>query len=939
MSNAMKNLTMSEKDAPGKERSIPRPRLIRQSRQYVHTHLGAPSGFGKTVLLDQLYRHFMRSGRGPRRGVFIDAARQSPEELLLLFPSPPGTRTIVAADNLAPGDMGILHRLLTDIEKTDCSQKLRIFTAGPPLPLRPFTLHKTRGTTLELNMEDLAFTREEALELLPVGGGELWARTAGWPLPFRYLMCLPALARDLMLDDPESMLRSGLRDRIRERLTQKGLDLLTHMSVLHRLDAKTLRMFADPQELLPYLLGMVARGCPLFFRDDGLQMHPLMRRCLLSDLSAHPGAEAIRQDAIRLYREDGNVFQAARVAREAELPELLAEILADLNGTPPPLEPERKREFDGWLDWLAERKEALPARVRLLIAAHRNDLHRHTDARSEALEALSRAEAESDAETGMHATLLMARLTRRSGSLAESDRLLESLRQSSASSLDWPLRCGIASELAYNRLLACNFRESLAIMKDLQETAARKGDSPTALSAERFMTLPYFFLGEHTRALTCFEETKHLTGDRLPNRFDVRSIAARCLQLQGFQVEARKLRESRPEAEKSTNAPDNLLMDLLVRAELEFFEREAEGRGADLAGAEGLLKQARTLLSRDVGNPFFQAWSLGYAFMLKAFSRPKTIRRGMSAALREARQYSPLLYAALLLRFGTFCFPWPPEPAQLPEMIAVLRECAAAAERIGARTILARAQTALAVVFEFAGLRETARRCLKDAFAYFEREKLFGLFRIVPKMAPAVRMARKYGVAPVFTNRVVDQFEYRPQRVCLKLFGRFEAVPLPGGTPEPILRARVRELFAWLVLHGNHPVRREEIVRDLWPGLPPARGNRMCTVTLSQLRAALRSLGLSEALAADGPVCVMDTRDISTNLEGLEHLEAVAKILPRLGGDPAGEFERLRLAPLQEGFLGEFASPWAREAARQIDALVARAGSEIWEMQQSTKPA
>ena len=40
------------------------------------------------------------------------------------------------------------------------------------------------------------------------------------------------------------------------------------------------------------------------------------------------------------------------------------------------------------------------------------------------------------------------------------------------------------------------------------------------------------------------------------------------------------------------------------------------------------------------------------------------------------------------------------------------------------------------------------------------------------------------------------------------------------------------------------------------------------------------------------------------------------------------EFERLRLAPLREGYLAEFDTPWARAAAEEIDAQVARAESE-----------
>lgn len=73
----------------------------------------------------------------------------------------------------------------------------------------------------------------------------------------------------------------------------------------------------------------------------------------------------------------------------------------------------------------------------------------------------------------------------------------------------------------------------------------------------------------------------------------------------------------------------------------------------------------------------------------------------------------------------------------------------------------------------------------------------------------------------------------------VRLFGRFDLDR--GSAAQPALHARrARELLSYLVLHRDHPQRREALAGQLWADAPPAQGAKHLRQALWQLQAALR---------------------------------------------------------------------------------------------------
>lgn len=86
---------------------------------------------------------------------------------------------------------------------------------------------------------------------------------------------------------------------------------------------------------------------------------------------------------------------------------------------------------------------------------------------------------------------------------------------------------------------------------------------------------------------------------------------------------------------------------------------------------------------------------------------------------------------------------------------------------------------------------------------------------------------------------MADQTEQATTHV--QLCGGF-AVEIRGRQVAPNLRTRqTRLLCAYLVLHRQRPVRRDELTAQLWPEAAPASPDSALNTLLSRLRKAKRS--------------------------------------------------------------------------------------------------
>ena len=108
--------------------------------------------------------------------------------------------------------------------------------------------------------------------------------------------------------------------------------------------------------------------------------------------------------------------------------------------------------------------------------------------------------------------------------------------------------------------------------------------------------------------------------------------------------------------------------------------------------------------------------------------------------------------------------------------------------------------------------------------------------------------------------------------VEFRLLGTFEAADADGAVP--VGGGKQRALLAYLLLHRNVAIPRDELIDVLWPADPPASAAHALDVYVSRLR---KSLGVDGLLEAQGGALRLNVADDSVDTARFERLLASAR--------------------------------------------------------------
>jgi LuxR family maltose regulon positive regulatory protein len=271
--------------------------------------------------------------------------------------------TIVLDDLHAVGSDASIRSITHAIERLPPSARVVAVTrSDPPIGLGRL---RARRTLTEIRAGDLAFTVDEASELLLREGiglsGEsvklLVQRTEGWPAGL-YLAAL--WLRDL--DDPEAGARAFagsarevgdyLSDEVLSALAPRVRDFLLRSSVLARFTPDLCDEVLERRDSATVLAELSRSNMflvPLDARGEWYRYHHLFGEVLQLELG-QAAAPKLRRRAAQWCRAHGLVEDAIEYAAAAEDPEIVAELLLEHHlqfiwGG-------RLGQFLGWIRWL-----------------------------------------------------------------------------------------------------------------------------------------------------------------------------------------------------------------------------------------------------------------------------------------------------------------------------------------------------------------------------------------------------------------------------------------------------------------------------------------------------------------------------------------------------------------------------------------------------------
>lgn len=142
----------------------------------------------------------------------------------------------------------------------------------------------------------------------------------------------------------------------------------------------------------------------------------------------------------------------------------------------------------------------------------------------------------------------------------------------------------------------------------------------------------------------------------------------------------------------------------------------------------------------------------------------------------------------------------------------------------------------------------------------------------------------------------------------VRLFGRFELDR--AQAPAPVLHARhACELLSYLVLHRDHPQRREALAGQLWTDAAPAQGAKYLRQALWQLQAALRPVlddGAAHLLEVDPEWVQLNSCDaLQADVIGFEAATRACQGKPGAGLDEGARRQLENAVSLYRGDLLE----------------------------------
>lgn len=295
--------------------------------------LQAPSGSGKTNLLQQFAEHAQSGGA---QVTWLDCTgldstvADDPEFQFAGALSPRSTAVrkpaVFLLDDVAPSDAPWVSRIIESLVR-DCHASPRLFVASRcSLPLDVSDL-RLSNRVVEYCASDLALDESELTELAGLFGVRPHAlapwrpQIEGWVEPCA-LLCRTLAGRErLTLDEFLHRCKALFGDRIIGELSPHALDFLARAAVPENLTISLVRQLTGVEAIDGVFRDLAARGVPIGrvgSTSPRWELHPLFRRYLLH-LPGRAGIdnEKLHELSFRHFGMHGRIADALHHAVEA----------------------------------------------------------------------------------------------------------------------------------------------------------------------------------------------------------------------------------------------------------------------------------------------------------------------------------------------------------------------------------------------------------------------------------------------------------------------------------------------------------------------------------------------------------------------------------------------------------------------------------------------
>lgn len=755
---------------------------------------------------------------------------------------------MIILDDLHTADDPRVKQLITCVIKYK-PENVRLCFGSRVAPWQDLMPLRLKGNILELTQRELAFTRDEAGQVLSCDGENIYRLTEGWPIAvgtFKVLLENGVSLGDIPAQGPEA-LYSYLFYECVGRLPAETVNFLRTTSCFAGLDTQMLDAVLDQKNTRLMLESLASRNIFTIKIGTGqYRYHSLFRDFLLEDVEV---AEKIylQTKAIHYYFNNNEYAKAARYAILSKNTAMLQRII--LASYRDYIRSGNFGELRVWFKALDNFCAISDREVLLARGIFLSSIGNFSEAKACLEQAIPLLSAGAHKELFIEAMAHKARVLRNYASFEESNQLLDELL-SGMDDLSPDHQYTVAIEKIYNLCWNSQIKEAYATAEKMIEACARAGAVKTKAWFERYLTAVHFFAGRMKDAVYCYEKSLALP-EQERRYLDMHSIgmyAAKAYQMLGDQNEAVSLISTEIQKLRSTGRYEELWAAYLIAAEIHYHLADLDrrnGGSATYATAEKYFTLGIEYAPLYRTSKYQLEWAkmqrLVYSLIFTGRAKAPIIEEILS----DLENIGDYLRTIVLGRLYAYYL----SVSDYPNAVKYAWLSIETGERANMMMIPTIAYGILAGTTIAAGDKAQAVRLTAHYLRLCSENGIYDYFRMQKTYGTILEFALDHGIELDFVKEIMALAGYQTKKAYIKTLGGFSVLPFENRQKPLKMRAKKeRELLAFLLDAGSEGVTKEQIYNAIWSESESKDIKRLIGVNLTHIKKDLAALGLKNPI-------------------------------------------------------------------------------------------
>lgn len=723
-------------------------------------------------------------------------------------------------------------------------ENIQICLSSRETPWQEFIPFRVRGSILELTQKELAFTRDEVIQIIGFDTEYIYNLTEGWPLAigsFKLLLENGVSILDIPSHGKE-ILNSYLFYECISHLTSQMVAFLKISACFEELDPQMLDSILGEKNANILLESLVAQNIFTIKTHGGYYRYHTLFRNYLLEFTEYSQVISFQSKAAVYYFYNKQYIKASEYAMRLKNKEMLEKII--LISYKDYIKKGSFNELRVWFNAVGDTTSSLNQQLLIAKGAFLSSIGNFTEAKT-CLDLAIPMLNENDQELFIEAMVHKSRVLRNYISFQESNKLLNELigkLNNTASELSYT----VIIEKIYNLCWNSQITEAYNLTYNMIEICAKAGNLKVRTWYERYLSVVHFLAGHMKEAVYYYEKSLELPENER-EYLDMHSIdiyVAKAYQMLGERDKAVSMIAQELQKLRSTGRYEELWLGYLFAAEIHYQNTSIDRVNGGSQTYETTMKYF-TLADEYAPlyrkTEFQMKWAKMqrniYSLMFKTGPKENIINE-IYANLDQIYDYfKTIALARLFGYFGSI--------SDFPNAI----KCAKLSIEIGERSNMMLMATMAYGMLTRAAIEmknyEQSINLTRRFLQLCSENGVYEYFKMRKAYDPILEFALDNDIEPAITKQMMEFAGYRIKKIHITTLGGFSIFLYKDRhKPFKMRTKKERELLAFIINGGEKGVTKEQIYEALLYESESADIKKLIGVNLSHIKKDLADLGL-----------------------------------------------------------------------------------------------